>query len=220
MIKIIAYNKNPNIGVVGRCNDKVALLPLDCPRDFARSVEETLKVEVIPTNISGTSLLGSLVAMNNNGILLPEHVFEAEKRRLADVDMNAHVVEEKYTALGNLLLLNDNGAIASKVFGKKTLKAMGDILDCEVEWGELAGYKTVGSAGAATNRGALLHPLATEDNLRWIESILKVNVDVGTVNRGVGFIRTGLIANSKGVLVGDETTGPELARIEDALGLL
>jgi len=33
-------------------------------------------------------------------------------------------------------------------------------------------------------------------------------------------VGSGLIANSRGYLAGSETTGPELGRIEDALGYL
>ncbi len=78
----------------------------------------------------------------------------------------------------------------------------------------------VGSTGVATNNGALLHPLAGEDEIKHIKSILKADVDIGTVNRGTGFVRTGILANTKDVLLGDMTTGPEIMRIEDALGLL
>ncbi len=220
MIKLISYYKNSNIGVMGRANDKIALLPPRCPGNFAMAAEETLGVEVIATEISGTSLLGPMVAMNNKGLLLPQHAYEKEKKRMKKSDITIEVLKDKYTALGNLLLLNDHGAIASRVFARRSIKAMEDAFDCEVERGKLAGYRTVGSMGVATNRGALVHPLVGEEELEWVEEILGVEVDIGTVNRGVGRVGAGIIANSKGVLVGDETTGPEIARIEESLGFL
>ena len=45
-------------------------------------------------------------------------------------------------------------------------------------------------------------------------------MDVGTVNLGSPLVGSGLLANSYGYLAGDETTGPELGRIEDALDFL
>ncbi|OYV09323.1 MAG: translation initiation factor 6 [Methanosaeta sp. NSP1] len=45
-------------------------------------------------------------------------------------------------------------------------------------------------------------------------------IDVGTVNMGSPLVGSGLLANSKGYLAGFETSGPELGRIEDALGFL
>lgn len=220
MISLTSYNKNPNIGVIGRANDSLVLLPPDCPDKFAELAARILEAEVLKTSISGTSLIGSMVAMNNNGLLLPKNAYRAEKAALKSYGVNVVSVEDKYTALGNLVLLNDYGAIVSRILSNNTVKALEDALGCEVEKGELSGFKTIGSIGLATNKGALVHPLVTEEKLKWMEEILKVDVDVGTVNRGVGYVRTGVIANSKGVLVGEDTTGPEVARIEDSLGLL
>jgi len=45
-------------------------------------------------------------------------------------------------------------------------------------------------------------------------------VDVGTVNFGSPLVGSGILANSRGYVAGDETTGPELGRIEDALGFM
>ncbi|MFQ5815760.1 MAG: translation initiation factor IF-6 [Candidatus Hydrothermarchaeaceae archaeon] len=220
MIKLVSYNRDPNIGVVGRANDSIVLLPSDCPERFSALAADALETEVFRTSICGTSLIGSMVAMNNTSILLPKYVYGEEMRRMKDIEMNVVVVEDKYTALGNLVLLNDYGAIASSVFSDETVRAMEHALGCEVERGELAGFRTIGSIGLATNKGALIHPMVEEEKLKWVEEILRVDVDVGTVNRGTGLVRTGMIANSNGVLVGVDTTGPEMARIEDSLGLL
>jgi translation initiation factor 6 len=218
--RLIAYNRNPNIGVVVRANDKIAILPTECPPSFAEAVAKTLGVEVTRTNVCGTSLAGTMIAMNNSGLVLPANVFDDEVKGLKSLDLNLGILEDKLTALGNLILLNDHGAIATPGFSKKSLKTMEDVLDCEVAEGRIAGFRTVGSIGIATNKGALIHPLSSEDELEWVGGILKVPVDVGTVNRGTGFVRTGIIANTKDVLIGNRTTGPEITRIEDSLGLL
>lgn len=220
MINLIAYNKNPNIGVIGKANDKLALLPAACPPNFASAASETLGVEVHRINICGTFLIGAMLALNNKGAVLSKHAYREEINKMKKLDLNVGIVKEKFTALGNLVLLNDSGAVASRLLSKKTLAVMREVFDCEVEVKDIGGFKAVGSAGVATNRGALVHPVVSEEELKWIEDILKVGVDIGTVNRGVGFIRTGIIANKNGALVGNETTGPETARIEDSLGLL
>jgi len=220
VIQLIAYNKNPNIGVVGKANDKFGLVPVISPSSFASAVSETLGVEVHRINVCGTFLIGAMLALNNKGVVLTRHAYRKEINEMKKLDINVGVVKEKFTALGNLVLLNDNGAIASKVFGKKTIAIMKDVFDCEVEVRDIGGFKAVGSAGVATNKGALVHPMVSEEELKWMEDVLKVDVDIGTVNRGVGFVRTGIIANKNGALVGNETTGPEIARIEDSLDLL
>lgn len=220
MTGLISYNKNSNIGVVARVNDSIALVPFLCPKDFSAAVSEELEVEVLKTNICGTSLIGSMTVMNNTGILLPKFVYEKEVESIKKSNLNVGILKDKFTALGNLILFNDNGAIVYKKFTKGAIKTMEDVLDMEVEKGDIAGFGTVGSIGVATNKGALVHPLAREDEIERIENVLKTDVDVGTVNRGTGFVRTGILANTKNVLLGDRTTGPEITRIEDALGLL
>lgn len=220
MIRLISYNKNPNIGVVARVNDSIALLPSSCSEDFSSAVSRELKVEVIKTNICGTSLIGSMTVMNNAGVLLPKFVYNEEIEVIKKSNLNVGILRDRLTALGNLILFNDRGAIVYRNFTRGSIKAMEDVLDLEVEKGNIAGFRTIGSTGVATNKGAIVHPLAREDDIERIESVLKTDVDVGTVNRGTGFVRTGILANTKNVLLGDRTTGPEITRIEDALGLL
>jgi len=65
--------------------------------------------------------------------------------------------------------------------------------------------------------GCLVHPGTTQDKMEWLEEILKVSVDHSTANKGVGYLGGCMIANSKGVVVGDFSTGPELGRIDDVL---
>jgi len=220
MLDRVNYIGNPNLGVFMRANDKFALAPDSCSDKFSSILKTSLEVEVLKTSISGTSLLGAMVAMNNNGIVLPKNVYKAEIKAFKSLGMNTTVLDDKLTALGNLLLVNDNGGIIGKNFTKKSKKNIEDTLDIEVESSMLANFRTVGAVGVATNKGAVIHPMVTEEDLELVESLLKVYVDVGTINRGVGFVRTGLVANSNGAVMGQQTTGPEIARIEDVFGFL
>jgi len=43
---------------------------------------------------------------------------------------------------------------------------------------------------------------------------------VGTVGIGISFVGACCIANTKGAIVAENSTGPEMARIEEALGFL
>ncbi len=221
MTGLISYNRNPNIGVIARVNDHIALLPFSCPEDFSSAVSKELKVDVFKINICGTSLIGSMTVMNNTGILLPKFAYKEEIEAIKKSNLNVGILKrDRLTALGNLILFNDRGAIVYRNFTRGSIKTMEDVLDLEVEKGNIAGFGTVGSIGVATNKGAIVHPLAREDEIERIESVLKTDVDVGTVNRGTGFVRTGILANTKNVLLGDRTTGPEIVRIEDTLGFL
>jgi translation initiation factor 6 len=43
---------------------------------------------------------------------------------------------------------------------------------------------------------------------------MKVTVEHSTVNGGMPYVKSGLLANNKGVVVGGNTTGPEVLRIK------
>ncbi|MFA6805383.1 MAG: translation initiation factor eIF-6, partial [Candidatus Methanomethylophilaceae archaeon] len=78
---------------------------------------------------------------------------------------------------------------------------------------------TVGSVCVATNKGCICHPDTTDEELEVISDILKVEAKRASVNHGVKYLGAGILANSKGALIGDDTTPIEMGKIEDGLNL-
>jgi translation initiation factor 6 len=124
------------------------------------------------------------------------------------------------TCLGNILCLNDKGAIVHPEAELVIVSRIEDALDVDVAHGTIGGIKTVGMAAAVTNKGGLLNPNASEWEIKKVKDVLKIDVLTGTVNFGNDMVGTGLVANSKGYIVGEGTTGFELGVIEDALGFV
>ena len=83
---------------------------------------------------------------------------------------------------------------------------------------EIAENSTVGSCTALNHKGCLLHRDAT--NARKVSSFLNIPTNIGTVNFGSPYVRSGLIVNCNGYIVGAETTGPETQRIDETLGFI
>jgi translation initiation factor 6 len=75
-------------------------------------------------------------------------------------------------------------------------------------------------AGVVTNKGLLVHPKVTSSEREILEEIFELPVYIGTTNFGTQMLGSGLLANSKNYLAGSDTTGPELGRIEEALGFV
>ena len=212
---------NPNIGVYVSVSEKAALIPIDAPEKVEKALENALKVEVYRCTVYGSPLLGVLSVMNSNGLIVGKLVRDEELRlfkKLLGDSLVIEVLDVKENAVGNLVLANDKGALVSKKLPGKCVSQIADALDIEVARADIAGSYLVGALGVATNKGVLLTPLASEEEVAFVESVLRVEkADVGTVNRGNIFVRSGLAANSKGALVGYETTGPELMRISTIL---
>ena len=71
-------------------------------------------------------------------------------------------------------------------------------------------YVQTGSMITATNVGAAVTPRATEEEVKVVSEALQVPADAVTVNGGMPFPSSGIVANSKSVIVGTLTSGPEL----------
>ena len=217
----MSFFGNPNIGVYAYVNDKVLILPPGIGRDDIEELVEILKVNaVIEAKVAGTILVGVLLAGNNNAVLLPHIVFDEDveylKKRVREygVDMEFSVLESKYTALGNLILCNSRRCLASPLFSSREVREMEDVLGVEVVTTRLVNTDLLGSIVVVTDNGGVIHPDASEDDIKTLRELLGVTVERATVNAGVVYVRSGIIANNKGVVVGGNTTGPEVLRIK------
>lgn len=194
-----------------KCNEKFVLVPKNIAVTKAEKLSNYLRVPYIRTSVSGLRLLGPLIAMNSNGILVSKYIEEDELENLRnDTGLPVERFPSNYTAVGNLISVNDRGAIASNIFSSTQIRIIQDILDVPTERMNVAGYSTVGALIFATNAGTIVHPLTSDKEVERIKSILKTDVTHCTVNDGVPFVASGILGNSKGIVVGNLTNGTEL----------
>ncbi|MEM2614204.1 MAG: translation initiation factor IF-6, partial [Nitrososphaerota archaeon] len=99
------------------------------------------------------------------------------------------------------------------------LSKISDVLGVEVLKTSIASRSYVGSICLLTDRGGLIHIDASDEDLKNVEKICHVSIVRSTVNDGVKYVRSGVLANTKGVLIGARTNGPELMTISRGLGL-
>jgi translation initiation factor 6 len=214
-------NGSPNIGLFSLSTDDYLLVPREIQRKNVHFLAKIFKVNVAKVTILESSLLGIFSAGNKNGILVPKFISLEEKKNLEETTSTPVVpLETKMTTIGNLVLCNNFGAIVSKKFERKTITLIEDCLDVEVVQSTFANSNLVGAVAFVTNKGLIAHPDSTEEELKIAEGVLKVEAGIGTANSGSVYLKSGIIANSNALIVGPDTTGPELARIESLLGFL
>ncbi|MDI6888392.1 MAG: translation initiation factor IF-6 [Methanocellales archaeon] len=215
----MTFNGSPYLGVFATNTETLAIIPPDVSHRTFEETCEALNVKGVKTFICECSVLGALVRGNSHGFVVPQYTLEEE---ITKIEKYAQVLRlpGKMDAAGNLILANDEVAVVHPDMGKSAIKVIKDALDVEVYKGSIGGLKTVGMVAVATNKGVLVHPHASTSELKFLEDAFSLPVDVGTVNFGSGLIGAALLANSKGYVVGAETTGHELGRIEDALGFI
>ena len=210
---------NSLIGVFARCTEKIVLVPPEAAEQDRLTLEAALKAEAVNMQISGASVLGSLIAANSSGFVVTHHAGNKDLEFLRQHG-RASRLPARINAAGNVILVNDSAALVHPGLSAKACQTIEKTLGVAVEKGTIGGLKTVGMAAYATNRGLLVHPRITDSEIVLLEKVFGLPIDVGTVNMGSPLVGSGLLANSKGYLAGFETSGPELGRIEDALGFL
>jgi translation initiation factor 6 len=216
-----AFAGSAYVGVFARATDDCLLVRPDVDDDLRESIAEELGVDAVATTVGGSGTVGALATGNENGLLVSDRVSDRERERIAEaVDLPITELPGRINAAGNVVLANDTGAYVHPDLPREAVQAVENGLDVPVERGTLAGVRTIGTAAVATNRGVLCHPKSTDEELDFLEDLLSVPADIGTINYGGPLVGSGLIANEHGYVVGQDTTGPELGRIEDALGYI
>ncbi len=210
-----------SIGVYSLATENVVMIPIMVPNQKAQEYADWLKAKLIHTAISGSVLIGALACANSNGMLLPNSVRQEELDQIKSCFLGRiTVMDTKKTAYGNLVLANDKGAVVDPRFKEAEIKKISEALGVEAVPTEIAGLPYVGSLAVATNKGVLTHPMLSAEEKKTLENVFKVPVDVGTINCGVPYVGTGLIANSHSAVAGSMTTGPEMFIIGNALDVV
>ena len=206
------------VGVFARATDDCLLLRPDVEEPLLEEFEDELAVPAVSTTVAGSTTVGSLAVGNENGLLVSERVTDAEADRIETAtDLPVVELPGRINAAGNVVLANNEGAYVHPDLERKAVLAVEDALGVPVERGMLAGVRTVGTAAVATDDGVLCHPKTTDEKLDALEELFGTYADIGTVNYGGPLVGSGLVANASGYVAGQDTTGPELGRIEDAL---
>ena len=150
-------------------------------------------------------------------MLLPNTCSEEELRKIKKkTDLNVDVLDVKSNALGNMMCVNNKGGIVSTSLPKESMQKIEDVLDIEVLQTKIAGFHQVGAVMATSNTGGIVHPETDEEDIKVIKNVLGVNIEAATINGGTPFLSSGILANSKSMVVGSSTNGPEIMMLTRA----
>jgi translation initiation factor 6 len=222
VVKRIAIGGSAVLGVFATCTEDFLLAAPPISDDEELNFSKELQVTSLSLLIGSSSVVGSLIAGNSNGFVVSNRALRNE---IAILKANTDSVAVRklpglINAAGNIILANDTAALIHPDLITRAERVISETLGVDVRRGTIAGLKTVGMAACATDKGVLAHPKATENELSTLEDTFGIPVNIGTVNYGSPLVGSALLANSKGYVVGRESTGIELGRIDDSLGFL
>ena len=216
---IIKYDvyRGPNLGVYISTNDSVVLVPMGFAESKAEKLAEYLDVDYHYAAIANTRLIGSLSVINNKGMLIPKTAFDNEYEFLKkETKLEIGVLDSKFTALGNVICANDKGAIVSPWLSDSDCQTISDVLGVEVFQKKIAGFNQTGAVMVANNSGAAIHPEADKEDMKTFANVLGVKVEHSSINNGIPYVSSGILANNNILVVGSLTTGPEIMMLTRA----
>lgn len=216
-VLIANFNGDPNVGLYGYATDRYCLIGREVPEKLHKNIEEVLNVKLITMTIAGTSLLGVFLNGNNKILLVPSIVFPQELEILNKHKIKYKVIDTKYTCLGNNMIINDKAALISNDYGIRESKKISDALGLDVVQAKIANHNTLGSLAVLNKNGILCHHDILESEAKVLKKVFKLEINTGTVNMGMPFVASGILCNSKGMIIGDLSGGPEIINADQAL---
>lgn len=174
-------------------------------------------IPVIHATIGGNRFVGRTTVGNRRGLLVPNTTTDIELQHLRNSLPNSVVVqriEERLSALGNIIASNDHVALIHPDTDRETEDIISDVLGVEVFRQTVGGQALVGSYSKFTNQGGMVHPRTSIEDIAELSSLLQVPLVAGTVNRGSDVLGGGMVVNDWSAFVGLDTTGTEISVVE------
>ncbi|KAL3308097.1 eukaryotic translation initiation factor 6 [Cichlidogyrus casuarinus] len=213
------YQGNNDVGVYAKLTNSYCLVPIspsDCFfNDFESELSDT--IPVIHTTINEIQSVGRISAGNRHGLLLPINTKDNElmhiRNSLPD-NVEVHRIEERLSALGNIILCNDHFALVNPALDKNTIDLISDVLQVTVFPMLIGDQGLCGSYAVLTNQGCMVHPGTSREQMKELACLLNLPVCSGTVNQGVASVGGGLVANDWIAFTGLRTTATEISIID------
>ena len=225
-VKKFRISGESNIGLMIYANDKFALVPKSINKKELADVEEVLKVPCHKVSIAGTPLIGVFLNGTEDKIIIPEIIFEKELKELESIgkkyNVEFTVFNTELTCFGNNMLISGDNAIVNPDYTNDEIKELKNILGINVKIGMIADIEIVGATTVINNnqKKALIHRDASNEDIKTVEETFGVKVDTGTVNIGSPYVKSGIVSNKNGFLIGEESGGPEITNADEVLGYL
>jgi translation initiation factor 6 len=218
------FEGNNEVGVFAKLTNAYCLVAIGGSENFYSIFEGELSdaIPVVHTSIAGCRIIGRMCAGNKNGLLVPNTTNDQELQHIRNSlpdSVKIQRVEERLSALGNVVACNDYVALVHPDLDRETEEILADVLKVEVFRQTVADNVLVGSYCSLSNQGGLLHPKTKVEDLDELSSLLQVPLVAGTVNRGSDVIGGGMVVNDWMAFCGLDTTATELAVIESVFKL-
>ncbi len=217
-VELINVEGNPNIGNYLFCNDKICLYG-QLPKKLERIVRDTLGVPLYKIEILKTELIGVFLAGNNDFIIAPS-IEGDELLKLKEIcdkyDLKLIISKEELNTFGNNTVVLDNKILIDNEYSDKFKEQLEKETGLEVKKIKL---KNIGSLSVFINNHFFVSQDLTDKEIGDINNIHPVS-GIGSVSQGGRYIKSGIVGNSKGILISSNSTTIEIQNIVEFLDFI
>ncbi|XP_017771101.1 PREDICTED: eukaryotic translation initiation factor 6 [Nicrophorus vespilloides] len=220
----VQFENNNEIGVFSKLTNSYCLVSIGGSENFYSTFESELSenIPVVHASLAGCRIIGRMCVGNKHGLLVPNSTFDTELQHIRNAlpdTVKVQRIEERLSALGNVIACNDYVALVHPELDRETEEIIADVLKVEVFRQTIASNVLVGSYCVLSNQGGLVHPQTSIANQEELSSLLQVPLVAGTVNRGSEVVSAGMVVNDWCAFSGMDTTSTELQVIESIFKL-
>lgn len=209
------FRRSAEVGTFAQLTNSYCLTPLEVSPSFQGVAESVVAkhLPVVPCSVGNTTIVGRVTVGNRHGLLLPSMATDAELQHLRTQLPERVIVqrvEERLSALGNVVACNDYVALVHVDLDAETAEIIADTLQVEVFRATVGSSSLVGSYAVLTNQGGLVHAGTKPVDMEELSGLVGVPLAAGTVNRGSQAVGAGIVANDWAAICGSDTTATEL----------
>ncbi|KAF0987072.1 hypothetical protein HZS_7070 [Henneguya salminicola] len=224
MISRASFNNVDVIGCYSLLTNSYCLVSYGESMGFYSTFEQILSdyIPVIQASIFNSILVGTLAVGNRQGLLVPLTTTDQELQHLRNSlpdTVKVQRVEERLSALGNVIACNDYVALIHPDLEKETEYIIADTLQVEVFRQSIAKQALVGTYSNFNNVAGIVHPQTSIDELDELSNLLQIPLTATTVNRGSNLIGSGVVMNDWSLFCGASTTGTEFSILSKLVSL-